>query len=130
MAKTALITGISGQDGAYLAKFLLGMGYRVVGARRASSGAIARLHELQIADDIALVEFDLAEVDNLRRLLDTVKPDEIYNLAAQSFVALSFTQPIYTTEVDGVGPLRLLEALRQSAPTTRFYQASTSEMFG
>ncbi len=135
MARTALITGISGQDGAYLAQFLLGMGYRVVGGlRRSSSGAIARLHErlheLQIADDIALVDFDLAEITNIMRTLETVKPDEIYNLAAQSFVALSFDQPIYTTEVDGVGPLRLLEAVRQLTPTARFYQASTSEMFG
>src|SRR5712691_99916 len=131
MARTALITGISGQDGAYLAKFLLEMGYRVVGGlRRSSSGTIARLHELQIADDIALVDFDLAEITNIMRTLETVKPDEIYNLAAQSFVALSFDQPIYTTEVDGVGPLRLLEAVRQLTPTARFYQASTSEMFG
>src|SRR6266851_4650651 len=131
MTRTALITGISGQDGAYLAKFLLGMGYRVVGGlRRSSSGTIARLHELQIADDIAFVDFDLAEITNIMRTLETVKPDEIYNLAAQSFVALSFDQPIYTTEIDGVGPLRLLEAVRQLTPTARFYQASTSEMFG
>src|SRR5260370_20148057 len=131
MARTALITGISGQDGAYLAKFLLGMGYRVVGGLRgSSSGAIARLHEVEIADDIALVDFDLAEITNIMRTLETVKPDEIYNLAAQSFVALSFDQPIYTTEVDGVGPLRLLEAVRQLTPAARFYQASTSEMFG
>ena len=131
MTKTALITGITGQDGAYLAKFLLEMGYRVVGGlRRSSSGTIARLRELQIADDVAFVDFDLAELTNIMRTLDTVKPDEIYNLAAQSFVALSFEQPIYTTEIDGVGPLRLLEAVRQLAPDARFYQASTSEMFG
>src|SRR6266851_6749086 len=131
MTRTALITGISGQDGAYLAKFLLGMGYRVVGGLRLMSrGTIARLHELQIADDIAFVDLDLAEITNIMRTLETVKPDEIYNLAAQSFVALSFDQPIYTTEIDGVGPLRLLEAVRQLTPTARFYQASTSEMFG
>src|ERR1700687_2955146 len=109
MTKTALITGISGQDGAYLAKFLLEKGYRVVGGlRRSSSGSIPRLHELQIADDVAFVDFDLAEMTNIMRALEKVKPDEIYNLAAQSFVALSFEQPIYTTEVGGIGPLRIL----------------------
>jgi len=76
------------------------------------------------------VDFDLAEITNIMRVVETVKPDEIYNLAAQSFVALSFEQPIYTTEVDGIGPLRILEAVRQSAPSTHFYQASTAEMFG
>jgi len=131
MSKTALITGISGQDGAYLAKFLLERGYRVVGGlRRSSSGAIPRLRELRIADDIAMVDLDLAELTNIMRMLEKVKPDEIYNLAAQSFVALSFEQPVYTTEIDGVGPLRLLEAVRQLTPAARFYQASTSEMFG
>src|SRR5260370_20650328 len=99
MARTALITGISGQDGAYLAKFLLGMGYRVVGGlRRSSSGAIAPLHELQIADDIALVDFDLAEITNIMRTLETVEPDELYNLASPTLVALSFYNPIYTTD--------------------------------
>jgi GDPmannose 4,6-dehydratase len=131
MNRTALITGVSGQDGAYLAKFLLEMGYRVVGGlRRSSGGSVARLHELQIADDITLVDLDLAEITNIMRTLERVKPDEIYNLAAQSFVALSFEQPIYTTEINGIGPLRLLEAVRQLAPTARFYQASTSEMYG
>ncbi len=131
MTRTALITGISGQDGAYLAKFLLEKGYRVVGGlRRSSSGTLPRLHELQIGDDVAFVDFDLAEITNIMRVVETVKPDEIYNLAAQSFVALSFEQPIYTTEVDGIGPLRILEAVRQSAPSTHFYQASTAEMFG
>ncbi len=131
MTKTALITGISGQDGAYLAKFLLETGYRVVGGlRRSSSGAIPRLRELQIADDIAMVDLDLAELTNIMRMLEKVKPDEIYNLAAQSFVALSFEQPIYTTDIDGLGPLRLLESVRLLAPAARFYQASTSEMFG
>jgi GDPmannose 4,6-dehydratase len=130
MARTALITGIS-QDGAYLARFLLEKGYRVVGGlRRSSSGTLSRLHELQIRDDVAFVDFDLAEITNIMRVVEKVKPDEIYNLAAQSFVALSFEQPIYTTEVDGIGPLRILEAVRQSARSTRFYQASTAEMFG
>jgi GDPmannose 4,6-dehydratase len=131
MTKTALVTGITGQDGAYLAKFLLEKGYRVVGAlRRSSSGAIPRLHELRIANDVAFVDFDLAEITNIMRALEKVKPDEIYNLAAQSFVALSFDQPIYTADVDGIGPLRILESIRQAVPSTRFYQASTSEMYG
>src|SRR6266567_6740596 len=131
VAKTALITGISGQDGAYLAKFLLEKGYRVVGGlRRSSSGAIPRLQELQIAKEVAFVDFDLAEITNIMRALVKVQPDEIYNLAAQSFVALSFEQPIYTAEVDGIGPLRILESVRQSVPSARFYQASTSEMYG
>ena len=131
MAKTALITGISGQDGAYLAKFLLEKGYRVVGGlRRTSSGAIPRLHELNIAADVELVDFDLAELTNILRCLEKVKPDEIYNLAAQSFVALSFEQPLYTSEVDGIGALRILECVRQVTPTARYYQASSSEMYG
>jgi GDPmannose 4,6-dehydratase len=131
MSRTALITGISGQDGAYLAQFLLNKGYRVVGGlRRSSSGAVPRLEELRIARQVSVVDLDLAELTNIMRMLDKVKPDEIYNLAAQSFVALSFEQPIYTTEIGGMGPLRLLEAIRQLAPSARFYQASTSEMYG
>ncbi len=131
MAKTALVTGITGQDGAYLAKFLLEKGYSVVGGlRRSSNSAFPRLHELQIENDVAFVDLDLSEITNIMRTLDKVKPDEIYNLAAQSFVALSFEQPIYTTEVDGIGPLRILESVRQSLPSARFYQASTSEMYG
>ena len=131
MTKTALITGISGQDGAYLAKFLLDKGYRVLGARRRSSNeAIPRLYELGIARDIEFVDFDLVEMTNILRVVEKIKPDELYNLAAQSFVYLSFEQPIYTADVDGLGALRILEAVRQAAPSTRFYQASTSEMFG
>jgi len=131
MARTALVTGISGQDGAYLARFLLAKGYRVVGAlRRSSRSTIPRLIELKIAGDVEIVDFDLAEITNIMRMLKKVQPDEIYNLAAQSFVALSFEQPIYTSDTDGVGPLRLLEALREAVPTARFYQASTSEMYG
>jgi GDPmannose 4,6-dehydratase len=131
MTKIALITGISGQDGAYLAKFLLEKGYRVIGGLRQSSrGALSRLQELQIANDVTFVDFDLAEITNIMRVVEKANPDEIYNLAAQSIVPLSFEQPIYTTEVNGVGPLRILEAVRQSAPSARFYQASTSEMFG
>ncbi|HVB17462.1 MAG TPA: GDP-mannose 4,6-dehydratase [Stellaceae bacterium] len=131
MTKTALITGITGQDGAYLAKFLLAKGYRVVGGlRRSSSGAMPRLHELEIADDVSFVDLDLAEITNIGRALEKVQPDEIYNLAAQSFVGLSFEQPIYTADIDGIGALRLLEKIRQAIPSARFYQASTSEMFG
>jgi GDPmannose 4,6-dehydratase len=131
VGKTALLTGITGQDGAYLAKFLLEKGYRVIGGlRRSSSGAMPRLHALQVAKHVEFVDFDLAEITNILRALEKSKPDEIYNLAAQSFVGLSFEQPIYTSDVDGIGPLRILEAVRQVLPAARFYQASTSEMFG
>jgi GDPmannose 4,6-dehydratase len=131
MSRTALITGISGQDGAYLARFLLAKGYRVVGGlRRSSSPALERLEELAIAREISFVDLDLADLANIMRMLDQVKPDEIYNLAGQSSVALSFEQPIYTTEIGGMGPLRLLEAIRQVTPSARFYQASSSEMYG
>lgn len=131
MSKTALITGISGQDGAYLSKFLLEKGYRVVGAlRRSSSDTLQRLHELNIADEVTCVDFDLAEMSNIMRVLDRVQPDEVYNLAAQSFVALSFEQPIYTAEINGIGTLRILEAVREVVPSACFYQASTSEMYG
>ena len=131
MTRTALVTGVSGQDGAYLAQFLLAKGYRVVGAlRRSSRNAIPRLIELKIANDVEFVDFDLAEITNIIRTLEKMQPDEIYNLAAQSFVALSFEQPLYTSDTDGLGPLRILESLREAVPTTRFYQASTSEMYG
>jgi GDPmannose 4,6-dehydratase len=126
-----LITGISGQDGAYLAQFLLAKGYRVVGAlRRSSRNVVPRLIEFKIANDVEIVDFDLAEITNIIRTLEKIQPDEIYNLAAQSFVALSFEQPVYTSDTDGIGPLRILESLREAVPGARFYQASTSEMFG
>ncbi len=132
MTKTALITGITGQDGAYLARLLLSKGYRVVGALRRSSAANdGRLRELGIADAVERVDLDLFETTNILRALDRTKPDEIYNLAAQSFVAVSFEQPIYTAEIDALGPARLLEAVRHAGRGgPRFYQASTSEMFG
>jgi GDPmannose 4,6-dehydratase len=131
MTRTALVTGVSGQDGAYLAQFLLAKGYRVVGAlRRSSRNTVPRLIELKIANDVEIVDFDLAEITNIIRTLEKVQPDEIYNLAAQSFVALSFEQPLYTSDTDGLGPLRILESLREAVPTARFYQASTSEMYG
>jgi GDPmannose 4,6-dehydratase len=131
MAKTALLTGISGQDGAYLARSLLGRGYRVVGAyRRTSAPPTGRLDELGIAKDVELVDMELLEASNIRKVLGKLMPDEIYNLAAQSFVGLSFDLPLYTCDVDAMGVLRLLEAVREVCPGARFYQASTSEMFG
>ena len=131
MAKTALVTGITGQDGAYLAKLLLEKGYRVVGGlRRSSRSVFPRLDHLKITSDIEFVDFELAEITNILRSLEKIKPDEVYNLAAQSFVALSFEQPLYTSDVDGMGVLRLLESIRQVIPSAGFYQASTSEMYG
>ena len=131
MAKNALITGLTGQDGAYLAQFLLHKGYHVVGAmRRSSSLNLARLSELGIAGDIEFVNFDLQVLSNIIRTLENVAADEIYNLGAQSFVATSFEQPLYTAQISGVGTMRLLEAMRTVKSPARFYQASTSEMFG
>jgi len=131
MSKTALITGITGQDGAYLAELLLHKGYTVVGAeRRASTRNRGRLDELGITDEVSFVDFDLADQGNMLRALEKHAPDEVYNLAAQSFVALSFEQPVMTGDITGLGVARLLEAVRTVNPAARFYQASTSEMFG
>lgn len=132
MAKrTALVTGISGQDGAFLARLLLDKGYRVVGARRRNAGSSPwRLEELGVRKDVELVLLDLAEYSNILRLLERTQPDEIYNLAAQSFVGASFDLPIYTGDVSGLAVARFLEATRTVLPGARFYQASTSEMFG
>ncbi len=131
MVKRALITGISGQDGAYLARLLLNKDYRVYGAvRRTSLASLHRLEELGIRDYVHLIDFDLMEHGNVIETIRTLKPHEIYNLAAQSYVSTSFKQPIYTTEVDGLAVTRMLEAIRLFSPETRFYQASTSEMFG
>jgi GDPmannose 4,6-dehydratase len=131
MAKTALITGITGQDGAYLAELLLNKGYTVIGAeRRASTRNRMRLDELGITEQLTFADFDLADQGNMMRVLDKHQPDEVYNLAAQSFVALSFEQPLMTGDVTGLGVARLLEAIRSVNPKIRFYQASTSEMFG
>lgn len=131
MPKHALITGITGQDGAYLAKLLLEKNYQVYGAfRRTASTNLWRLEELGLTNQIKLVPLDLLEFSNIIRTLDKTQPDEVYNLAAQSFVALSFEQPIYTGDVDALGVARLLEAIRTVNPKIRFYQASTSEMFG
>ncbi len=131
MAKTALITGIRGQDGGYLAQLLLEKGYEVVGAdRRSGSGGNWRFRELGILDDVKIAYMDLLELTNIIRVLEKVQPDEVYNLAAQSFVATSFEQPMLTSDVNALGVLRLLEGLRQVNPDAHFYQASTSEMFG
>jgi GDPmannose 4,6-dehydratase len=126
-----LITGITGQDGAYLARLLLERGYRVIGGvRRTSSENLWRLAELGIADKVQFAPFDLLEFSNIVSLVGEIKPSVIFNLGAQSFVGTSFTQPILTSEIDAIGCLRLLEAIRHYSKETRFYQASTSEMFG
>jgi len=129
--KKALVTGITGQDGAYLAQLLLAKGYEVYGAyRRSSSPNFWRLEALDIADRVKLVCMELTDQSNLQSVIRQIMPDEVYNLGAQSFVAASFEQPIYTGELDGLSVTRLLDALRFFSPKTRFYQASTSEMFG
>jgi len=127
----ALITGITGQDGAYLARLLLEKGYQVYGTyRRSSSPNLWRLEELGVADRIKMVPMDMLEYSNIQRTLEMVRPQEVYNLAAQSFVQISFEQPLYTGDVDGMGVTRMLEAIRAVDSTIRFYQASTSELFG
>lgn len=131
MAKKALITGVTGQDGAYLSKLLLEKGYEVYGAyRRTASTDFGRLAELGVEKEVHRVAFDLLEGSNILRVFEKIKPDEVYNLAAQSFVALSFEQPVYTADADALGAARMLEAVRVFSPEARFYQASTSEMFG
>jgi len=126
---TALITGITGQDGSYLAEFLLQQGYNVIGmVRRASVVKLDRIEHLQ--DKITLIQGDLLDQVCLIRVLQDYQPDEIYNLAAQSFVPTSWQQPILTGEVTGLGVTRILEAIRTVRPQARFYQASSSEMFG
>lgn len=131
MTKKALITGITGQDGAYLSDFLLKKGYKVYGAvRRTSSINTARLSYMGVLEDIELVSMDLAEITNIQRAIEKIKPDEIYNLAAQSFVQTSYEQPIYTSDIDGIGVTRILETIRNLGGKIKFYQASTSEMFG
>lgn len=129
--KTALITGVTGQDGAYLSKLLLEKGYTVYGGvRRSATLSTGRLDELGITADVQFCDLDLLEFTNVLRLVEKVRPDEIYNLAAQSFVGTSFEQPFFTTEVNALGVLRLLDAVRTIGGGIRFYQASTSEMFG
>lgn len=133
--KTALITGITGQDGAYLVNLLLQKNYKVYGTyRRTSSVNFWRLDELGVDylnnPNLQLVEFDLTDLGGITRLLEKIQPDEIYNLAAQSFVGVSFEQPKTTAEITGIGALNILEAIRQVNPKIKYYQASTSEMFG
>jgi len=133
MAHTAIITGITGQDGAYLAQLLLDKGYTVYGTyRRAASTSFWRIDELGIREhpNFHLVEYDLTDLGATIRLLQKTEATEVYNLAAQSFVAVSFDQPMTTAQITGLGPLNLLEAIRIVNPKIRFYQASTSEMFG
>ncbi|HSF82856.1 MAG TPA: GDP-mannose 4,6-dehydratase [Anaerolineales bacterium] len=126
---TALITGITGQDGSYLADFLLSKGYVVVGmVRRSSTVTFGRIQHIQ--DQITLIQGDLHDQSSLVDLIEEHRPDEVYNLAAQSFVPTSWNQPVLTGEVTALGVTRLLEAIRHVNPKTRFYQASSSEMFG
>jgi GDPmannose 4,6-dehydratase len=131
--KTAVVTGVTGQDGAYLAQLLLEKGYRVFGTyRRTSSVNFWRMQELGIHEhpQLSLVEYDLTDLGSSIRLLENTQADEVYNLAAQSFVGVSFDQPVTTAQITGVGALTLLEAIRMVNTGIRFYQASTSEMFG
>lgn len=131
--KRALITGVTGQDGAYLSQFLLGKGYEVFGlARRSSASDVidAKLRWLGIEKDIRVVDGNLTDLSSLIGIFREVKPDEIYNLAAQSFVKSSWNQPLLTGNVTGLGAVNVLEAMRHESPDARFYQASSSEMFG
>lgn len=129
MTKTALITGITGQDGSYLAEFLLGQGYKVVGmVRRSSTVNFGRIDHIQ--DRITLAHGDLLDQTSLLDIMQEHKPQEIYNLAAQSFVPISWKQPVLTGEFTALGVTRMLEAVRNVVPAARFYQASSSEMFG
>src|SRR3989337_2774556 len=126
---TAIITGITGQDGSYLAEFLLAKGYEVVGmVRRSSTITFERIQHIQ--DEITIIQGDLHDQSSLVDVVERYRPDEVYNLAAQSFVPTSWNQPVLTGEVTGLGVTRLLEAIRLVNPQTRFYQASSSEMFG
>jgi GDPmannose 4,6-dehydratase len=132
MTKSALITGVTGQDGAYLAQLLLKKGYKVYGLspRRSSDNNLWRLQYLGIQKDVQLLEGDLTDLSSLIRCMQVSKAEEVYNLGAQSFVGSSWDQPILTAQVDGVGATNVLEAVRIVNPKARFYQASTSEMFG
>lgn len=129
MAKRGLITGITGQDGSYLAEYLLDLGYEVYGmVRRSSTDNLERIDHIK--NKIEFVQADLLDQASLDKALQTVRPDEIYNLAAQSFVPTSWSQPVLTAEFTGLGVTRMLESMRQYAPDAKFYQASSSEMFG
>ena len=131
MNKTALITGITGQDGAYLAQLLLGKGYKVHGVlARRSTDTLWRLRHLGVENDVHLMDGDITDLSSMIRIVEQSKADEIYNLAAQSFVGTSWSQPLLTGAVTGLGAVNVLEAMRIVNPKARFYQASTSEMFG
>ena len=131
MDKTALITGITGQDGAYLSQLLLSKGYRVVGLTpRRGSDTMWRLRELDVLDRIEIAYGDVTDMGSVLGIVTRHLPDEIYNLAAQSFVGASWDQAVHTADVNAIGAVNVLEAIRQRHPTARFYQASTSEMFG
>ena len=136
MSKTALITGVTGQDGAYLSELLLGKGYLVHGIKRRSSlfntARIDHLYQDPHETDVRLTlhHGDLTDASSLIRVINQVKPDEIYNLGAQSHVRVSFDVPEYTYDIVGIGPLRVLEAIRSIKPDTKFLQASSSEMYG
>lgn len=129
--KSALVTGITGQDGAYLAQLLLGKGYAVHGVlARRSTDTLWRLRELGIENDVKFIDGDLTDLSSMIRAMESSKASEVYNLGAQSFVGTSWQQPLLTAQVDGVGALNVLESVRIVNPQARFYQASTSEMFG
>ncbi|MFC1961151.1 GDP-mannose 4,6-dehydratase, partial [Chloroflexota bacterium] len=129
MAKSALITGITGQDGSYLAEFLLEQGYDVYGlVRRTSTVNFARIRHIQ--DQVTLISGDMLDQTSLMSALEEAEPDEVYNLAAQSFVQTSWRQSVFTGDVTALGVTRLLDAIRKVDPKIRFYQASSSEMFG
>ena len=129
MTKKALITGITGQDGSYLAEFLLGKGYEVYGmVRRSSSERYERIQHIQ--NQLRIIQGDMGGLSSLITAIRSVEPDEVYNLAAQSFVPTSWNQPIFTGDITGMGVTRMLEAIRTVNPAIRFYQASSSEMFG
>ena len=131
MNKTALITGITGQDGAYLAQLLLAKGYRVVGLTpRRGSDTMWRLRELGVLERIDIAYGDVTDMGSVLGIVARHLPDEVYNLAAQSFVGASWDQPVHTADVNAIGAVNILEAIRQRHPQARFYQASTSEMFG
>ena len=129
--KNALITGITGQDGAYLAKYLIDKGYNVFGTvRRGASEKLSRLEFLEIKDQVNFVDFDLLELSNIQKIIKETEPDEIYNLAAQSFVPTSFSLPILTSDINALGVVRILDTILNFDKEIKFYQASTSEMFG
>jgi GDPmannose 4,6-dehydratase len=127
----ALIFGLTGQDGSYLAEFLLKKGYTVFGTfRRTSHKCFERLDELKIFDDVTRIKADITDSTSIQEAIQWAKPDEIYNLAAQSFVGASFSQPVLTADTTGLGTLRILDSIRLNSPNSKFYQASSSEMFG